>query len=406
MADAPTTAPFRRAGELPISGAMTAIVFVSGLAADNRVRVGGLSLLDRALIVAGRAGVKRCLVVGAKGQPRPDRRFPRVTPVVDLDDARAVLRAEGATGDTRVLCLHAGVVTNPASLSALVGTAVAAAVVAPPSLPVAVVAFSSLPSIWETFLDAGGGLGGLKIPEGSVLTDVVPRFFVWVERAQDAAAVERRLLLSLENPRDGRVDTVLNRRISRPLTRLLLALPLTPNHVTLFSFVSALLAAMAFARGTYEAGIVGAALFQFAAVLDCCDGEVARVKFQESALGDVLDITLDAVGNIAVFLGIARGAFLAGALPDAERIAWTLGAGIAVIFPLVTWVERSVPTPAPSPEHRMAQSLVATLSTRDFSVLVVLAALTATLPWFLRAAAVGAHVFWVALVILLLRGRR
>ena len=84
---------------------------------------------------------------------------------------------------------------------------------------------------------------------------------------------------------------------------------------------------------------------------------------------------------------------------------WAIGIGILGTFPLVTYAERSLPEPARSPEHRLVQRLVATLTSRDFSVVVFLAALTATLPWFLRGAAIGANVFWVALAYLLWRGR-
>ena len=46
-----------------------------------------------------------------------------------------------------------------------------------------------------------------------------------------------------------------------------------------------LLAAVGFGLGTYTAGIVAALLFQLAAIIDCCDGEVARLTFTESAFG-------------------------------------------------------------------------------------------------------------------------
>jgi phosphatidylglycerophosphate synthase len=386
---------------------MTAIVFVSGLAADRRFRLGGVALLERLLIVAARAGVRRCLVAGTADLPRRDARMPRLTPVADLADALAVLRAEGTAGERRVLLVHAGVVTHPAVLRAYLESHAGSESTAPPAPPLAIATVAAVGSLWEAFLrpeeEDGAADAGRSLPPSPAAG--AAGLLVWVRRAEQTADVERALLRTLDNPRDGRVDTLLNRRLSRPLSRLLLALPLTANHVTILSFVAALLAAMAFARGTYEAGLVGAALFQFAAVLDCCDGEVARVKLQESALGDALDISLDAVGNLALFVGIARGAHLAGRLPDVEAVTWALGLAIAVIFPLVTWIERRVPSPAPNPDLRRAQSLVAALSSRDFSLVVALAALTSMLPWFLRAAAGGAHLFWIALLVLLVRGR-
>jgi hypothetical protein len=48
----------------------------------------------------------------------------------------------------------------------------------------------------------------------------------------------------------------------------------------------------------------GALLAQGAAVLDCCDGEVARAKFLQSRAGYWLDVVSDTVVHIALFLGI------------------------------------------------------------------------------------------------------
>lgn len=380
---------------------MTAVLFVGGLAADIRFRLAGMTLLERVLVVARRAGIRRCLLAGASVDLPSDPRFPRLTPVLDAADALAVLRSEGSR---RVLCLHAGVVTNPASLARFVASAGEEGGVALHSLPLALVEAESLPVVWGAFLAADASLDQLALPEVTRL-HVSDASFTWVRRAEQCGAVERELLRSLENPRDGRVDTLLNRALSRPLSRMLLRFPLTPNHVTLLSLLAALLAGFAFSRGSYAAGLVGALLFQLAAVLDCCDGEVARVKYQESALGDVLDIALDAVGNVAVFLGIARGAWVSGELADAAAIAWAIGIGIAGTFPLVTYTERALPEPAATPEHRLAQRLVAALTSRDFSVLVLAAAVSGTLAWFLRGAAVGANLFWIVLAVLLWRGR-
>jgi len=165
------------------------------------------------------------------------------------------------------------------------------------------------------------------------------------------------------------------------------------------------MAAMQFSRGTYSASLLGAALFQLSAVLDCSDGEIARIKFMESRLGDYLDLTLDAAANIAVLVGIAHGAWSAGALREVALVGWAVGLGVLVTFPIVTYAERRLPPLAASREHRLAQRLVGVLSTRDFSALIFVAALTATLPWFIRGAAIGANVFWVLLLVLLFRGR-
>jgi phosphatidylglycerophosphate synthase len=394
------------AGVSPYKPRMTAIVFVSGFAADGRSRLAGLAPLRRALIVAARAGVRRCLVAGAPPGLAHDPRFPRLTPVADAADARAVLHSEGIADGAMILCLSADVVTTPAALRSFAAAESGTAVLALGSIPVARVACGALEDVWPALAQPGSAALDHLAPAGGIAFTHLPESsFTWVRSRQQAAEVERQLLLALENPRDGRLDTLLNRRLSRPLTRLLLRLPLTPNQVTVLSFLTGLLAAWSFAGGSYSAGLFGALLFQLAAVLDCCDGEVARVKFAESSFGDALDITLDAIANLALFAGIARGAWVAGELPDAPWVAWGIGIGILFTFPVVTWAERALPEPASSREHRLVQRLVASLSTRDFSAIVFAAALTGTLPWFLRGAAIGANVFWVLLLVLLVRGR-
>src|SRR2546428_11866039 len=84
---------------------------------------------------------------------------------------------------------------------------------------------------------------------------------------------------------------------------------LTPNGVTVLATVVGVLAAAAFGVGGYAAGIIGALLFQLSAILDCCDGEVARLKFMESAFGEQLDVVLDNVVHLALYAGIAWASF-------------------------------------------------------------------------------------------------
>ena len=49
---------------------------------------------------------------------------------------------------------------------------------------------------------------------------------------------------------------------------------------------------------------LAALLFQLAAVIDCSDGEVARLTFTDSPFGAWLDITLDNLVHMAIFVAI------------------------------------------------------------------------------------------------------
>jgi 1L-myo-inositol 1-phosphate cytidylyltransferase / CDP-L-myo-inositol myo-inositolphosphotransferase len=220
--------------------------------------------------------------------------------------------------------------------------------------------------------------------------------------------VEQELLLSLENPRDGQVDTYLNRKISRPITRWLVRTPLTPNHVTLLSCAVGIFGALCFVPGGYWGPVLGALLLQFSVVLDCCDGEIARVKFMESALGDWLDIVCDTVVSIAIFLGIGLAVWHNGTSQHALALAGLLALGGALAFPFVTLAEKTEAAAEThkSWENHTIQKLLSSLTTRDFSVVVGASAIAGQLSWFLWGAALGAHVFWLSLAWLLHRAGR
>ncbi len=68
---------------------------------------------------------------------------------------------------------------------------------------------------------------------------------------------------------------------------------ITPNQVTIASFVVGLLAATAFSRGDHSWLVVGALLYHLSFVLDCVDGKLARLKRTGSVFGMWLDFTFD-----------------------------------------------------------------------------------------------------------------
>ena len=74
---------------------------------------------------------------------------------------------------------------------------------------------------------------------------------------------------------------------------------------------------------------MGALLFQLSVIIDCCDGEVARLTFSESKFGQELDIWADNVVHMALFAGIACGAYLSG--PWEQTLLPLLLGGSAVL---------------------------------------------------------------------------
>src|SRR5207253_218051 len=156
-------------------------------------------------------------------------------------------------------------------------------------------------------------------------------------RRAGSAGLEQALLRGLENPRDGYLDRLLRRRLSRPLTRLLLRTPVTPNAVTVVGIALGVAGGLLLGVPGVAAVVVAIALLEASAVLDCSDGRVARRR----------------------------------------RVA--------------AW------------ENQLLDRVLSPLTTRDWHVFPVVFALAGRLDLLVPAAAVGANLFWVTGLVLLLR---
>jgi phosphatidylglycerophosphate synthase len=220
--------------------------------------------------------------------------------------------------------------------------------------------------------------------------------------AADRAAVERRLFRGLESASDGWVDRFINRKLSPWFSRRLVGLPVTPNQVTLLAFIIGILAAMSFAHASWLSGVVGAVLLQWSAVIDCCDGEVARLKFLESTSGYYLDIICDNIVHIAVFVGIAWSGYQALGQTHILLLGGLAAFGTMMAF-VVVLTTRHGRARQPS---AAIDRLIDALSNRDFSVILIICALTGTLPWFLWALAIGVNLFWLIVLGLSRQARR
>jgi phosphatidylglycerophosphate synthase len=224
-----------------------------------------------------------------------------------------------------------------------------------------------------------------------------------VRTLSDVQAAEKKLFNSLKGEFEGFVDRYFNRKVSRWFTRLFLAMGLSPNSITVLAGLVGLLAAAGFGMGTYSAGIVAALLFQLAAVIDCCDGEVARLTFTESPLGAWLDIVLDNIVHMAIFAGIAVGLYTTHIgqaddwAPLALGIAAVFGNGLSLVL-----VEKAQKIKAVSgwstPAHAAwADVMLKNVASRDFSAALLGFALFDQLYWFLIFAAAGALLFACAM---------
>ncbi|MCZ6540309.1 MAG: CDP-alcohol phosphatidyltransferase family protein [Nitrospinae bacterium] len=128
-----------------------------------------------------------------------------------------------------------------------------------------------------------------------------------VRRAEDFKVQRERLLPRGGMANDSFMDRWVSRHFSRQFTRLLIDTPVTPNQITWMHLVLGVGSAWFFYQGTYAMVTAGAVLLMISAWLDSTDGEVARLRFQQSRFGMILDIIGDNMVHWAVFLGIGWG---------------------------------------------------------------------------------------------------
>ena len=89
--------------------------------------------------------------------------------------------------------------------------------------------------------------------------------------------------------------------------------PITPNQVTFLSLIAGLVAASFLSIGTASALLMSALWYAGANILDCSDGQLARLQKSGTLLGRVVDGIADYISSIAIFLGVAFGLSRAGA---------------------------------------------------------------------------------------------
>ena len=141
--------------------------------------------------------------------------------------------------------------------------------------------------------------------EGRARAILIDGFWIDVDDPAAFQKAEQALLKRLrDKPNDGPVARYLNRPLSVRISRYLVQHDVTPNQISLFSFLCSLLAAVLFALGGYFALLLGGVLAQFASIIDGCDGEVARLKYQSSDFGGWFDAVLDRYADAFLLFGL------------------------------------------------------------------------------------------------------
>jgi phosphatidylglycerophosphate synthase len=362
----------------------------------------GLPILGRAVQAAARAGFGKILIltpdpVEAKALVRgvPASVHPLGEPLPSLPAGRLVLLAGQVVPSPRWLKallempLRSGQVYCEGDAAAVIDAADAPAVLA------AVPHASRVP-------DVVAGLGRrVTVANGSA----DPEGRVALAGPGDLRAAEGWLLRGLIKESEGFMSRHVERRISLAISRRLVSTPVGPNLMTGVCVGIGLLGAPCFLSQRPAWQLAGALLFLLHSILDGCDGELARLRHQESRWGGLFDFWGDNVVHVAVFLCVALGwsRAVGAAWPlalGAVAAAGTVGAAAFVTRhtmlarpadgPLFTSVLRS--------RASRRAALVEAVSNRDFIYLVVALAAFGKAAWFLVLAAVGAPIYFVLLV--------
>ncbi len=230
-----------------------------------------------------------------------------------------------------------------------------------------------------------------------LLADRAPRrttadWYVHVTSRRAAREVETLLYGALGTPIDTPLDTLFHRRLSRPLTRIAIALGLTPNLVSVLSLIVGLLAVWGFWRATVGSAVVGLVLYAAAVVLDHSDGEVARLTLRESRLGEWLDVVSDTLvhGLLVLAMGVT-----------AQHAAGHGAVGLGVLAAIGVGVSAMLAKTSPRSAGRGIGGFLDALGSRDgfygmlVAFILALAFAPTALPLLMIVVAAGSHAYWL-----------
>ncbi len=130
------------------------------------------------------------------------------------------------------------------------------------------------------------------------------------------------------------VEEVVDLIIYRPLAFLLVIsvykTKIKPDHLTLAAMIMGLLGGCFYSFGSHLTCIVGAIFYLLFNILDCSDGQLARIKKNGSSVGRLLDGIADYIAAIAIYAGIVIGYSNNPEQPSSMVILTAL-AGISII---------------------------------------------------------------------------
>src|SRR5262245_42231553 len=269
---------------------------VLGTDGRSRGRIGGLTARERAVRVATRAGASRVFVV-------------------DEESSRAQLAAWRGESTSALLVTRADQLVHTQLVEPLLGVARDAVAVVPDEPPVndltagdyagAFLVGDETARLVIEALARGDSDAEIvaripdpaKVPHGEIARAPI------ATRSQRRAA-HRLLYRILVKPQDNAITRYLYRPVSMLLTKLLVWTPVTPNQISYFVAALVAFGCWMTAHREVEAALLGTVLVLVASYIDCCDGEVARVKLQQSRLGAWIDTIVDELSSVGYMVAL------------------------------------------------------------------------------------------------------
>lgn len=160
---------------------------------------------------------------------------------------------------------------------------------------------------------------------------------IHVDSHDAARQAANRLWNSCRKPQDGLISRHFNRHISLAISRFLAPTRIVPNHISIVTFTLGILGALAAASGEYMGFLLAGLLYQANSIVDGVDGELARVRYEFSVLGEWLDTLSDDLSDFLMYLGLGIGAWhTLGAPGPFHHDTWLVLGGAAAIAKLAT----------------------------------------------------------------------
>ena len=149
------------------------------------------------------------------------------------------------------------------------------------------------------------------VHKGKVVTHDIGEYH-WqdIDTEDDLHHANKKLMSSLRKEGDGLISKHLNRHLSLPITKKIVNYGISPDQITIASFLLSLLAGILFGLGTTITLVLAGVVTQLSSIVDGVDGEIARLKFASTKFGSYFDSILDRYGDTALIIGMAYSSYL------------------------------------------------------------------------------------------------